>query len=328
MASSKFVNTFMLGADPELVLLNPPNLHRAGRDHNNDETGYFGFDHGGYVLEPHPLPHPSARQVCNNIRNSLDFMYYKYHAYRFRAGAYVDAPQRHVTLGGHVHLDMPALSRDQIQAMDIFADSLVSLDILPRNECARRCESGEGYGRKSDVRAERGRVEYRSMCSWLFSRKTSMLAITGIKLCAVAPQTLPKKGMTSIKELSTWLEGFKDSDDDVRWILDKDYFGKSMEAQPDAVVTDVWKCCPERGKALLDDWIEKTIVLKKSTSNLVAEVGAEMTVAARAAMRRALRNVQQEAAAFRPPVNLRIPQREPVLWGEDDIDAFNNQVEG
>lgn len=311
MASSKFINNFMLGADPELVLLTPPNLHHAGRGNAEDETGFFGYDHGGYVLEPHPLPHPSARQVCNNLRNSLDYMYYKFSKYRFRAGAYIDAPQRHVTLGGHVHLDLPELSRAQILAMDVFADTLVALDILPREENARRCGAGDGYGKKSDVRTERGRVEYRSMCSWLFSRKTSMLAMTGIKLCAVAPQTLPKVAMTSVKELVTWLEGFKDADDDVRWILDKDYFGKSMEAKPDASVTEVWKSNEVRGKTLLDAYIEQQITGKKQVLNAGAEVEAAVGHAATQAMRRQMRAVAAANNAVLTPDERR---REREFW--------------
>lgn len=270
MALAKFVNHFLLGADPELVLLDPPDLHRTnGAGH--DETGYFGYDHGGYVLEPQPVPDFSARVVCNNIKKSLDYMLYKYPSFKFRAGAYINSPQRHVTLGGHVHLDMQTLSRHQIQAMDIFTDSLVGLDILPRQECQRRCESGEGYGRKGDIRAEHGHVEYRSMCSWLFSRKTSMLAITGIKLCAVAPQTLPTKPMDSIEALTGWLEGFKSEDDDARWILERGYFDNPMEADPDANITSVWKTSAERGKELRDQFIAAQVMKKKQAIRLNVE---------------------------------------------------------
>lgn len=263
MASSKFVNDFLLGADPELVLLNPPNIHNVGNGHlRDDETGYFGFDHGGYVLEPHPAPHVSARQVCNGIRDSLDYMYFRYPNFKFRAGAFVRSPQRHVALGGHVHLDMPDLNLQQIQAMDVFAQSLVGLEILPPEECRERRDNG--YGAGGDVRRERGRVEYRSLCSWLFSRKTSMLAITGIKLCAVAPKTLPKIPMDSVSQLVGWLEGFKSSDDDARWILEKDYFGSSMVANPDATVTGIWKSDADRGSALRDKFIADKIGNKKA----------------------------------------------------------------
>lgn len=299
MALSKFANNFLVGADPEIVLMTPPDIIRVGRDHQNDETGYYGFDHGGYVVEPHPLPNPSARQVCNNIRDSLDFMYHKFGKYKFRAGAFVAAPQREVTLGGHVHLDLPELSRQQIQAMDVFHDTLVGLDILPRQECERRCGSGQGYGRKGDVRTERGRVEYRSLCSWLFSRKTSMLALTGIKLCAVAPKTLPKTAMTSIKELTAWIEGFQNDDDDARWIIEKGYFDTSMEAKPDTEVTTVWKSCAVRGRALLDRFIEEELRLKKATVNAAAEVQAAAMVGMAQAARRQVRAAAQAIPMMR-----------------------------
>lgn len=243
--AEKLLNNFLLGADPELVVLDPPTLVNAQK-RRAANTGFYGFDHNGWVVEPHPAPSFSARTVCANIKKSLDVMSHHYLDYRLRAGAYYNDPNnRSVTLGGHVHLDMPSLSMQQIDGMDVLCESLQGLDILPAAECVTRSAQGD-YGGKADIRAERGRVEYRRMCSWLFSRKTSMLCMTGIKLAAVAPQTL--KRMTSVAQLQAWFEGFKGLDDDVDWILDRNYFGTSMEAKPDANVKAVWRVDPDKAK--------------------------------------------------------------------------------
>lgn len=254
MASKKLLNDFLLGADPELILLNPPELVNGLKQLNPRQqiagSTFYGFDHNGYVVEPHPTPSFSAREVCRNIKSSLDVIVHQFPNFKHRAGAYYRATQRTVTLGGHVHLDLPSLSTVQLKAMDVFCQSLEDLDILPAEESSARASRGD-YGRKSDIRAEHGHVEYRSMCSWLFSRKTSMLCMTGIKLCAVAPKTL--KLMQSVTELRNWIEGFKGADDDVDWILDRRYFDTSMVARPDTSVTSIWKADPEIGKTILEN---------------------------------------------------------------------------
>lgn len=244
------LNDFLVGADPEMVLLNPPELIN-GQSERKRMAGFYGWDHAGYVLEPHPTPAKSVREVVKNIRRSLHVIGHQFGGYKFRAGAYLTTPQRAVTLGGHVHLDLPSLSREQIQAMDTFTASLVELDILPQDECDKRHRAGL-YGRPGDIRSEHGHVEYRSMCSWLFSQKTSMLSMTGIKLCALAPRTLTR--MDSYTKLETWLTGFKGKDDDVDWILDRGYLttSGSMTAKPDNSIKAVWRIDPEQGERLLE----------------------------------------------------------------------------
>jgi hypothetical protein len=243
--AAKLLNTFLLGADPELVLLNPPKLIN-GQQFRRAAPGVYGFDHGGFVVEPHPTPDFSARTVCANIKKSLDVLSKHFPDYKLRAGAYYHDPDtRHVTLGGHIHLDLTTLAAPQIRAMDVFCESLEDLDILPSQESKQRFERGD-YGRKGDVRGEHGHVEYRSMCSWLFSRKTSMLCLTGIKLAALQPETIAK--MTSIQALNKWFERFKGADDDVDWILDRGYFDTSLEAKPDANVKAVWKVDPDKAE--------------------------------------------------------------------------------
>ena len=246
----KLLNSFLLGADPELVLLDPPRLVQGNSIRVPHGRPHYGWDHNGFVVEPHPTPEFSARKLCRNLKTALDVLESDFPEYRFRAGAfYQHGNQRSVTMGGHIHLDIPRLNSAQLAAMDNLAQSLIALDILPAQECGVRIENSL-YGRCGDIRSERGRVEYRTLCSWLFSRKTSMLSITGIKLCAVAPETM-RKVFTSVSELSDWIELFKGKDDDVDWILEHGYFKTSMEAKPDANVKAIWKVDGELGKAIL-----------------------------------------------------------------------------
>ena len=256
--AEKLVNSFLLGADPELILLDPPSLVNAERLYRNKSL-LFGFDHGGFVVEPHPTPSFSARTVCKNIKKSMDVLANRYPEYRFRAGAYYSDPKnRDVTLGGHVHLDLKDLSKEQVLAMDNFYSSMHHLDILPKVENDKRFTAGM-YGRKGDIRREHGHVEYRAMPSWLFSHRTSMLCITGIKLCAVAPETIGGQ-FTSIKAVQNWLEDFKGKDDDVDWILDRGYFATKLEAKPDNNLKAIWKVNPDLAKG----WDEEIDALKKA----------------------------------------------------------------
>lgn len=243
------LNKFLVGADPEMVLMDPPQLINGLQAHKFPTANFYGWDHQGFVLEPHPVPSCSVREVIKNTRKSLHVIGHQFDRYKFRAGAYLTTPQRVVTLGGHVHLDLPKLSNAQITAMDVFSQNLEDLDILPKTECQQRQERGE-YGRKSDIRSEHGHVEYRSMCSWLFSQKTSMLCMTGIKLAAIAPETI--QSVDSYKALLKWLEDFKGKDDDVDWILDKDYLkvSSSMTAKPDNNIKSVWRINNDKGALL------------------------------------------------------------------------------
>lgn len=269
------VNTFKVGADPELVLLDPPQIVN-GAVRGVETAGYFGFDHGGYVVEPHPTPDLSVRQVCKNIRTSLDYMHYLWPNLKFRAGAYYEAAgaRNQMYMGGHVHLDIRAFTPDQIAAMDSFTASLEHLDLLPRVECARRAEGGF-YGKKGDIRAEHGHVEYRSMCSWLFDPKIAMLCMTGAKLAAINPAALPKKLFTSKARLTSWFEGYKEADDDVRWMFDKGYFEGSLVADPDASVKTAWKTSFLRGKALAELYVNNKLKEKLAQARAAVVVARQ-----------------------------------------------------
>lgn len=242
------VNDFLVGADPEFVSIDPPNIHLHDIYHFPRHP-FYGFDHQGYVVEPHPLPSKSCREVVKNIKAGLEtFAHHEKSSRKWRAGAYWSALNRSITLGGHVHIDKPAVTAEQIGNMDKFALALEKLEITPSMECNLRRTRGE-YGDWSDVRREHGHFEYRTLPSWLYSTKTALLAMTGIKLAFLdkPPATIKN----SYGDLKNWFERFKGKDDDVDWILEKDYFDSDMEAKPDRDIKSVWKLDPKEHTALV-----------------------------------------------------------------------------
>lgn len=246
---AQHVNDFLIGADPEFALFDPPHLVNAsrleGRVQNlaREAPLLYGFDHGGYVLEPHPRPDFLARNVLKDTRVSLNQMARVFgDTYKWRAGAYYQAPERAVSFGGHVHIDQPQPTTSQLRAFGRIAASFEHLDILPHDESTTRRRETQ-YGQIDDHRIEHGHYEYRGMCSWLFSRKTAMLCLTAIKLAAVQP-SLITRNFHSLDEVRTWMEGFKGHDDDVDWILDKGYFDSDLTAKPDHDIKSVWHVDP------------------------------------------------------------------------------------
>jgi hypothetical protein len=82
--------------------------------------------------------------------------------------------------------------------------------------------------------------------------------MTGIKLAFASPELLTKP-LTSLKKLVSWVENFKEEDDDARWMLEKGYFDSNLTADPDASLVNVWKVDAERGKAIADAFAAKEV---------------------------------------------------------------------
>src|SRR5882757_799707 len=236
-----FVNNFLVGADPEFVVMEPPAVINAQRLHPvtiRPKESFFGWDHNGFVVEPHPTPDISVRKVVQNIKRCLDGLSVPFGNQKWRAGAYIAGNginsgnnRRSIGLGGHVHLDFAEPSAAQIRAFDSIYATLINLEILPSEESNSRLDV-TGYGRTGDVRFEHGHMEYRSLCSWLFSKKASMLSMTAIKLAAVDPKSCAK-AFTSKTDFKNWFETFAAKDDDAKWIIEKPYFEGDLVARPD-----------------------------------------------------------------------------------------------
>jgi Phage phiEco32-like COOH.NH2 ligase-type 2 len=240
------VNNFQLGADPEFVVLREGHLLQfQGRV---EPYVPWGLDHNNWVIEPHPKPEISVRALVQNLKVSFNDFATVAPEGKWRAGAWIAMPERNVSLGGHVHVDQPHATADQISALDVFTQYLEALDILPREECITR-RSGS-YGRLGDIRAEHGHFEYRTMPSWLFSQRVTKLCLVGTKLIAVDPtasrEALGSVSAASVNRLKSMFERFQNRDDDADWLLGSRTLWKKLSVKPDRDLRDVWKVQPAK----------------------------------------------------------------------------------
>lgn len=250
MPKAPLVNKWLIGCDPEFVIIGPTGELVNTQD-IIPQRGPIGWDHSGYAVEFRPEPARGTFQVLKRLQalvQSKDME--KLRKYSWRSGAYVKAkPRGVITLGGHVHLDMPPPNHGNgdedehhavIEACDRWTMLMEGLDILPRAESnARRTDARavrEGYGQWSDWRpaGERGeRMEYRTPASWLFDPKVAFLTMTGIKLAAVSPATMlekvPRTGH-GWKHVEALLDCYKGKDSNARRALEKLVEGRSTPA--------------------------------------------------------------------------------------------------
>ena len=240
------LNNFLLGADPEFAILEDGHLRQF--QGAVDRYAPWGLDHGNWVMELHPKPEFSVRQMIANLKVSFNDFAIAAPLGKWRAGARVAAPERVVTLGGHVHVDQPSCSGSQAAALDLFTQHLERLDILPRVECEERRTSH--YGRYGDIRVEHGHFEYRTFPSWLFSQRVTKLCFTGTKLAIIDPtgpaETLGSPDRASIPLLKSFFERFQHRDDDVDWLLASSLFERKLNVRPDRDLRDVWKVQPAK----------------------------------------------------------------------------------
>lgn len=264
----KLINNWMIGCDPEFVAMD-----NRGQIVNTEGTlphnGVVGYDHSGDVIEIRPEPAHGTYALITRLRKEiLTNEYLKLlQQYRWRAGAYVRARttrgnERILTLGGHVHLDMPPKQGGEepevhdlrIAALDRVTDWLEKLDVLPLKESTERRNDANAvrnhYGQFGDWRAAgipggRPRMEYRTMCSWLIDPKVAYLALTSAKIAACMPQlTLEslKRGQHSWEKMQGWLENYRFRDSNVRRALEKMWDeGSKPKVDPTVDFKERWK---------------------------------------------------------------------------------------
>ena len=238
------LNDFLLGADPEFIVVEEGHIKQfTGRPEMNVP---WGLDHSNWVIEPHPKPEFSVRKLIQNLKVSFNDFATVTPTGKWRAGAWIHAPERTITLGGHVHVDRPSCTKAQRDALDLFTQHLEGLDILPQTECVERRRST--YGHYGDIRTEHGHFEYRTMPSWLFSQRVTKLCLIGTKLIMVDPEApravLGSALEPSSKKLQAFFERFRHKDDDVDWILGAGMLGKKLSVKPDRDLRNVWKVQP------------------------------------------------------------------------------------
>lgn len=239
------VNSFLIGADPEFAISDEGDIVKIGP---GGQYSPWGIDHNGYIVEPHPKPELSVRELLKNLKVSLNDFATVAKRGKWRAEPYMAFPTRAVTTGGHVHFDIPSANKTQIAALDRLTSHLELLDILPASRCQERRNAGTGYGRLGDIRQEHGHFEYRSQPSWLFSQRVAKICLIGSKLAATEPEEVYKSlGKTAeIASLRKTFELFKGKDDDVDWVLDGGLFDKKLTVACDRDLRDVWSVEPKK----------------------------------------------------------------------------------
>ena len=252
----KLINPFLIGCDPEFVAFDFAGKH-LNVQNLIPQKGEVGYDHGGDVLEVRPRPAKSSFTLLKHIWGVVKPL--KIPATKYRAGAYLELSNRKISLGGHIHLDLPfetksVEGRYRVLALDEVTSLFEALDILPTKECEKRRAFGRElqhpnyeYGRPGDVRKAdtADRTEYRTMASWLYSPITSFLCLTAAKLAAFAPKETVIQlgaGAPSNGKVAKYFEAFAGKDDDakrvVERVLDR---GLKLQRDPDANILSSWK---------------------------------------------------------------------------------------
>lgn len=179
------VNPWLLGADPEFAVVQPPNtcVKNWGPNSVNLQApaGGIGYDHSGRVWELRPAPSRSAYGVVTNMWRLLRRAEMaKVEQFKWKSGALgavgttpiIPTPAVAVnaagqlepwepdeddieqtgedTLGGHVHFGMQGLNPAQLSGLGKLTGTLLNLDVLPRKENLKRIRlaksRGQNYG--------------------------------------------------------------------------------------------------------------------------------------------------------------------------------------
>ena len=325
------LNGFKLGADPEFVIYKDGHMFQA-RLKAQDKYAPFGFDHAGWVVEPHPKPDCSVRNLITNLRTAFnDFAASCATDGKWRAGAYLQTPERTITLGGHVHVDQPKPTQEQLNGLDMFTRHLEALDIIPKEECERRRMINTGYGKYGDVRTEHGHFEYRTMPSWLYSQRATKLCLIGVKVAACEPKVvLEELGTTAryatVPKLKGLFERFKGKDDDVDWLLNSGMLDKKLEMKPDRDLRDVWAVTPEKEKPHWKAEAEKEARLRADEFVRLGNEGIISPFVVEAAGWYAFRYM---APAYQPLIREKVAlaaaiRRRATVWIGTELEAVNN----
>jgi hypothetical protein len=246
-------NDFLLGADPEFAVVEPPNktVPNSGANYveTQEPTGGIGSDHNGRVWELRPTPSRSAWTVVDNIWKLLKSQSMnKVQQFKWKSGAlggtqmqqqlsgidpngmaiYTNVPLQNGedTLGGHVHFGLGALNGAQKQALCDLTTVLLNLEILPTKENARRLQLAQQRGlyygsfTHDTIRSCQGHAEFRAAPSWLDRPGQAFCALTSYKLAATRPSALTWAKEFELKQgFLEWLEDFSKVDVDAFLLL-------------------------------------------------------------------------------------------------------------
>lgn len=162
-----------IGADPEMVLVSPltGQTISAQTIFNGSTTAEFGLDGSPTTVEIRPKPADNPLELVENIYQLFNVAQKKYpEVFRLK----FQASDINYSIGGHLHFGHSLLVENRegqkkiIKMLDMYLAPLVSLVEIPAHHKSRLKGS---YGRMGDVRPAPWGIEYRTLPSWIATRK-------------------------------------------------------------------------------------------------------------------------------------------------------------
>lgn len=251
------INDFLIGCDPEFVLMNEKGqiVNSADSPLYWTDEGQIGWDHNGRVQEFRPEPCKGTFALVRRIGALIRDKKVTDLNYKLRAGGRAGTE----SLGGHVHFGFPASkyaddewgeqlrdltdkTKQAIPALDTVTRLLEHLDILPLQESANRRKGT--FGKFGDIRDSSGHMEYRTMASWLYDPRVAYLCLTAAKLAAADPSGALEalKNASSFAGLEGWVARYKGKDTNATRAIEKIFAKghKAVQIDPDVDIRERW----------------------------------------------------------------------------------------
>lgn len=215
--SHRLVNRFMVGADPEFVLVDPIRGTHVALEGLGLHVGpAFGSDLCGRLAELRPAASRFVLEVVASILTELRWMALTspgLRDYNWVSKPYIGRDG----VGGHVHLGRKRaeFQEREIKALDRMFQIMTAGEVFHKEGVAERRRQTK-YGRLGDFRSQRHGYEYRSMPTWLESPWLAYLTLTMAKLTTYNPSLVTGTvvNVSPRKFIRNLLAFYKGMDDD------------------------------------------------------------------------------------------------------------------
>lgn len=217
------MNHFMLGADPEFMIL----TGSGGTIHATNlglKAGLaFGADQNDRLVELRAAPSRDAMKVLASILAELRWLYRFIHPDYKHCGWHAPAFVHGDGLGGHVHFGRKRPQQeDEVQGLDGLARVMRSASLFDSAGWTRRGQGdqfGQLYGQYGDIRLQKHGYEYRTLPTWLDNPRLAYLVLVLSKLVIVDPDITaawnePQRGASDWELLQGLAKYYKGRDDD------------------------------------------------------------------------------------------------------------------
>ncbi len=200
---------FLIGADPEIVLVKPDDTLLKVRG-VIPEQGQFGVDGHGYIAELRPEPAMFPKDLTENLRIALASRYHALKDYRWRAGPWLyEKP-----LGGHIHfgVDMDDLPVEALEKLMPIILVLIEPHTQARQRRSFPFYRSTPYGLLGDVRAKNWGWEWRVPSSFIISPGVTTAVLALCKAIIYEEITNGKNAYNNLSAAARNLLRFRKSD--------------------------------------------------------------------------------------------------------------------